>query len=133
MSSTLRLSIIMVMLLATGALALIGYNMSLPTPVVQVTENNPTAGYLVAAHPLPAGALAREKDFAVRSLPSDSVPTGAILDTPEARIGLRGALIRKSLDTGSPATSQNILRPQDRGFLASVLAPGSRVISISVD
>jgi pilus assembly protein CpaB len=136
MSSTLRLSIIMVLLLATAALGLIAYTMNLPKPVVQVTENAPaplTIGYFVAARPLPRGTLAREEDFAVRSVPSDSVPTGAILDTPDARIGLRGSLVRKFLDTGSPVTSQDVLRPRDRGFLASVLAPDSRAISIKVD
>src|SRR5262245_33142086 len=133
MSSTLRLSIITVMLLATAALGLIAYNMNLPKPVV--TENTPapppapppapvTIGYFVAAHPLPAGTLAREEDFTVRSVSPDSVPSGAIIDTPEVRIGLRGSLVRTFLDTGSLVTSQNVLRPRDRGFLASVLAPG---------
>jgi pilus assembly protein CpaB len=136
MSSTLRLSIIMVLLLATAALGLIAYsNMNPPKPVVQVTENTPVpappiVGYFVAARPLPRGTLAREEDFAVRSVPSDSVPTQAILDTPDARIGLRGSLVRKFLDTGSPVTSQDIAHP---GFLASVLAPDSRAISIKVD
>src|SRR5262252_7907923 len=144
MSSTLRLSIIIVMLLATAALGLIAYNMNLPKPVVQVTENTPapppapppapvTIGYFVVAHPLPAGTLAREEDFAVRSVSPDSVPAGAIIDTPEVRIGLRGSLVRTFLDTGGLVTSQNVLRPRDRGFLASVLAPGSRAISIKVD
>src|SRR5262245_3775007 len=140
MSSTVRLSIIMVLLLATAALGLIAYNMNLPKPVVQVTENIPapppapvTIGYFVAAHPLPAGTLAREEDFTVRSVSPDSVPSGAIIDTPEVRIGLRGSLVRTFLDTGSLVTSQNVLRPRDRGFLASVLAPGTRAISINVD
>jgi pilus assembly protein CpaB len=138
MSSTLRLSIIVVLVLATAAFGLIAYNMNLPKPVVQVTENTPapaplTVGYFVATRPLPRGTLAREEDFAVRSLPPDSVPSGAILDTPDARIGLRGALIRKFLDAGSPVTSQDVLHPRDRGFLASVLAPDSRAISIKVD
>jgi pilus assembly protein CpaB len=132
MSSTLRLSIITVLVLATAALGLIAYGMNQPKPVEQVTQG-PTSGYLVAAHPLPAGALARETDFEVRSVPSDSVPTGAIPDTADARIGLRGSLVRKFLDTGTLITSQNIVRPQDRGFLASVLIPGSRVTSINVD
>ena len=133
MSSTLRLSVIVVMFLATGALLLLAYSMSLPKPVV--TENAPapappTVGYFVAARPLPKGTLAREEDFAVRSVPSDSVPTGAILDTPDAKIGLRGSLVRKFLDTGSPVTSQDLSHP---GFLASALAPDSRAISIKVD
>jgi len=141
MSSTLRLSIIMVFLLATVALGLIAYSMSLPQPQVpaQVTENTPApappaVGYFVAVRPLPRGTLARDEDFTVRSVPSsDSVPADAILDTPDARIGLRGSLVRNFLDTGSPVTSKDILRPRERGFLASVLAPDSRAISINVD
>jgi pilus assembly protein CpaB len=138
MSSTLRLSIIMVLLLATTALGLIAYSMNLPKPQVpvQVTEKAPeplTVGYFVAAHPLPRGTLARDEDFTVRSVPPGSVPTGAILDTPDAKIGIRGSLVRNFLDTGSLVTSEDILRPRERGFLASVLAPNSRAISINVD
>jgi pilus assembly protein CpaB len=138
MSSTLRLSIIMVLLLATAALALIAYNNLTPKPVIQVTEHAPapaapTTGYFVAARPLQAGTLARDEDFTVRSVPSDRVPSGAIPDTPDAKINLRGSLVRTFLEAGSPVTSQDVLRPRDRGFLASVLAPGSRAISINVD
>src|SRR5690349_11677065 len=104
MSSTLRLSIIMVLLLATAALGLIAYNMNLPKPVVQVTENAPapaplTVGYFVAARPLPRGTLARDEDF--RSEPLDSVPPGAFRATPDDMIRLRGSLVLKDLGTGS--------------------------------
>src|SRR5262249_50034289 len=130
--------------LATAALGLTGYNNLMPKPVVQVTESTPapppapppapvTIGYFVAARPLPAGTLAREEDFTVRSVSPDRAPSGAIIDTPEVRIGLRGSLVRTFLDTGSLVTSQNVLRPRDRGFLASVLAPGTRAMSIKVD
>ncbi len=135
MSSTLRLSIIMVLLLATTALGLIAYNMNLPkvqVPVVEVTVKAPeplTVGYFVAAHPLPRGTLARDEDFTVRSVSPGSVPAGAILDTPDAKIGIRGSLVRNFLDTGSLVTSENILRPRERGFLASVLAPDSRAVT----
>jgi pilus assembly protein CpaB len=136
MSSTLRLSIIMVLLLATAALGLIAYNMNLPKPVVQVTENAPapaplTVGYFVAARPLPRGTLARDEDF--RSEPLDSVPPGAFRATPDDMIRLRGSLVLKDLGTGSPVTSQDVLLRGDRGFLARVLEPGSRAISINVD
>jgi pilus assembly protein CpaB len=136
MSSALRLSMIMVLLLATAALGMIAYNAYLPKPIVQAAQGAPapvTSGYLVAAHPLPAGTLARDDDFEIRSAPPGDVPSGAIPDTPDARTGLRGSLVRRFLDTGSPVTSQDVLRPRDRGFLASVLAPGSRAISINVD
>jgi pilus assembly protein CpaB len=140
MSSALRLSIIMVLLLATTAFGLIAYNMNLPkqAPVsVAVTEKGPaappTVGYFVATRPLPRGTLAREEDFTIRSVPPDRVPAGAILETPDSKIGLPGSLVRTFVDVGSPVTLQDILRPRDRGFLASVLAPDTRAISIKVD
>jgi pilus assembly protein CpaB len=139
MSFALRLSIIMVLLLATTAFGLIAYNMNLPkqVPVAVVTEKGPaappTVGYFIAARPLSKGTLAREEDFTVRSVPPERVPTGAILETPDSKMGLPGSLVRKFVDAGSPVTLQDILRPRDRGFLASVLAPDSRAISIKVD
>jgi pilus assembly protein CpaB len=66
-------------------------------------------------------------------VPPERIPQGAILETPESKAGLPGSLIRRFVEAGSPVTLQDILRPRDRGFLASVLAPDSRAISIKVD
>jgi pilus assembly protein CpaB len=132
MSASLRLSIIMVFLLATTALGLIAYSsMSQPIPVAQQKASAPLTRYLVAARPLKAGTLTRDEDF--RSEPLDSVPSGAIRDTTDDRNRLLGSLVRKNLDNGSPITSENVLPRGDRGFLASVLEPGTRAISIKVD
>jgi pilus assembly protein CpaB len=140
MSSALRLSIILVFLLATTAFGLIAYNMNLPKAQPPALEQSkepapalPTAGYFVAARPLPKGTLAREEDFAVRSVPPERVPREAILETPESKAGLPGSLVRKFVEAGTPITLQDVLRPRDRGFLASVLAADSRAISIKVD
>ena len=137
MSSSLRLSIIAVLLLATTAFGLIAYNMSMPkAPVAQVAATGPaprTAEYFVAVRPLPRGTLAREEDFTARSVPPERVPAGAILVSPDSKAGLPGSLVRKFVDAGSPVTLDDILRPRDRGFLASVLAPDSRAITLKVD
>ena len=133
MSSSLRLSIILVFVLATTALGLIAYNMNLPNAPVPVAQkaSAPLTRYFVAARPLKAGTLTRDEDF--RSEPLDSVPPTAIRDTADDRNRLQGSLVRKNLDTGSPITSENVLLRGDRGFLASVLEPGTRAISIKVD
>ncbi|MBR0722607.1 Flp pilus assembly protein CpaB [Bradyrhizobium manausense] len=138
MSSALRLSIIMVLVLAATALGLIAYNMNLQKELpVEVAEKAPalppTVGYFVAARALPRGTLAREEDFTVRSVPRERVPAGAILESPDSKVGLPGSLVRKFVEAGSPVTLDDILRPRDRGFLASVLAPDSRAITIKVD
>jgi pilus assembly protein CpaB len=139
MSSALRLSVIFVLLLATGALALLAYNASFQKSAAQVAQvalvapSAGAGGYFVAAHPLRVGTLARDEDFAVRVAPSGDAPEGAILDGPNVKAGLNGSLVRAFLDAGAPVTSQDVLRPRDRGFLASVLTPGARAVSIKVD
>lgn len=133
MSAGLRLSIIAVLLLAAGALGLIAYGMNSPRQASVAISGPATVGYFVAARPLPKGTLARSEDFAVRTAAPDRVPGGAILDTPDSKVGLPGSLVRNFVEAGTPITLQDVLRPQDRGFLASVLAPETRAISIKVD
>jgi pilus assembly protein CpaB len=77
--------------------------------------------------------LARDEDFTVRTVAPDRVPAGAIVDTPDTKAGLSGSLMRKFVEAGAPITLQDILRPKDRGFLATVLAPDTRAITIKVD
>lgn len=137
MSSALRVSIILVLLLATTALGLIAYSMNQPKQVAEaVAQQAPapaTVGYFVATRGLPRGTLVRDEDFIVRSVPPNCVPAGAIIETPDSKAGLPGSLVRRFVDAGNPVTLEDILRPRDRGFLASVLAPDSRAISIKVD
>src|SRR4051812_3527001 len=120
MSSALRVSIIMVLLLAATALGIIAYNVNqAKEPVVAevVAEKRPvapaTVGYFVTTRPLSKGTLARDEDFAVRQAVPDRVPAGAILETPDTKAGLPGSLVRKFVEAGSSITLQDILRPKD--------------------
>jgi len=136
LSPSLRFSVIAVLVLAASALGLFALNLDRPKQAAQVVQSEPaplTVSYFVAAHPLPAGTLAREEDFATRAVPANNLPNGAITDSPDARVSLRGSLVRTFLETGAPVTAADVLRPRDRGFLASVLEPGTRAISVAVD
>jgi pilus assembly protein CpaB len=55
------------------------------------------------------------------------------MSTPDIRAGLRGALLRRYLEAGTTMVVGDILHPRDRGFLAAVLTPGARAVSIGVD
>jgi len=92
-----------------------------------------TVNYLVAAHALPAGTLARDEDFGVKSAAPADLPAGGLIDSPEVRASLHGALVRRYIDPGMPITREDVIRVRDRGFLAAVLEPAMRAISISVD
>jgi pilus assembly protein CpaB len=137
---SLRLFVVAMMLATAAALGMIGYQVALPPRQVVVQPLQPapaplpvTVGYLAAARNLPAGTLARDEDFIVKSVPAGDVPAQAILAESDARAGIRGALIRNYLEAGAPITAVDVLRPRDRGFLAAVLAPGTRAISVGVD
>ena len=115
MSSTLRFCIIGMLMTTALALGLVVVNLSRPAPAPVSAQLPPplTSAYLVAARTLPAGTLARDEDFATRSVASADLPSGAIVDSPENKAGLRGSLIRVYLETGDPVTSAAILRPRN--------------------
>ena len=135
MSSTLRFSIVAVLLSAALAVGLIVVNLSRPAPPPAVVQAPAplTYAYLVAARPLPAGTLARDEDFVAKAAAPADVPHDVVMDSPEARAALRGSLIRAYVDAGAPITAADVLRPRDRGFTASVLRDGTRAVSVGVD
>jgi pilus assembly protein CpaB len=135
----LRLFLVGILLLTALGLGLVGYHATRPPTTITIAampEASPlplTVDVLVAAHNLPAGTLMKEEDFTQRAVPSANVPQGALTNTPDVRANLRGALLRRYLDPGSTLLSGDILRPRDRGFLAAVLTPGARAVSVGVD
>jgi pilus assembly protein CpaB len=106
-----------------------------PASVVQTAAPPPPvrARMLVAARALPAGILLKEDDFVIKEVAPDDLPDTAVVPTDEARAELRGAMLRRFMEPGAPLDRAQYLRPRDRGFLAAVLAPGTRAISIGVD
>jgi pilus assembly protein CpaB len=135
----LRLVVSILMLLTALALGMIAYQLAVPVKPVLMTAapQGPIAplevGYFVAARPLPAGTFVRDEDFALKSVLPARLPTNAITDLPENRANLRGALIRRYMDAGTMITQEDLLRSKDRGFLAAVLEPGTRAVSVAVD
>lgn len=135
--SVLRLSVIGLMLFTAAALGLLLFNVTRPAslPIQAIVDAPPPlqVSYIVAAHAMPAGTLARGEDFSVKSAASSDFPNDAIADSPEARASLRGSLVRTFIDAGKVITTANVLRPRDRGFIASVLEKGMRAATIGVD
>lgn len=93
----------------------------------------PRVRMLVAARPLSIGTLLKDDDLREMDVSGDSVPDGAFVGGQESQAELRGALLRRFVDPNTPIVRTDVLRPRDRGFLAAVLRPGTRAISIGVD
>jgi pilus assembly protein CpaB len=134
---SLRLVVLALILTTAAALGLIAYQLAAPAPAAQVrpaSEIVPlTVGYLVAARALPAGTLLHDDDIVVKQDNASAVPAGAVRDSADARASLRGALLHRYLDAGMPVKITDVIRSRDRGFLATVLAPGTRAVTIGVD
>ncbi len=88
---------------------------------------------LIAARPLRAGALIRSEDLGTTEVVTTSLRADAVLATADNRTGLAGAMLRNSFALGEELRSSSMLKPGDRGFLAAVLTPGTRAVSVAVD
>lgn len=140
----LRALMLLSLILSALGLGVLGWQLLTPAPVrvaapdaaAPVAAPPPvpaTARFIVAARALPAGTLLQDQDLAIREVPADALPEGAIPGGEENRAELRGAMLRRYLDADVPLHRPDVLRPRDRGFLAAVLRPGARAISVGVD
>ncbi|WP_439579393.1 Flp pilus assembly protein CpaB [Elioraea sp.] len=138
----IRIILIGLIVLAAAGLSLVGMQTLLPAQPVRtvVTEVAPIQApppllvrTLVAARPIAPGSLLRGEDLGVREVLTSDAGEGVLRDTPESRAELAGALVRRYLEAGERITMGDVLRPRDRGFLAAVLRPNMRAITVGVD
>ncbi len=94
----------------------------------------PTKHILVAKRPLPVGQFVVVEDLAWQEWP-DNAPTPSFLDqktSPDALEKAAGAVVRTPLAEGEPITLEKIVHPGDRGFMAAMMQPGMRAVSIEI-
>ena len=87
---------------------------------------------LAVAHALRAGSLIQPTDL-VAVTDSGKIPPGAVIDSAASRSAYTGAMVRHALVPGALIRSDVVIRPGDHGFLAAVLHPGMRAVSVGVD
>jgi pilus assembly protein CpaB len=140
----LRLLVILSLVLSATGLGILALQLVQPPapqnqPQVARVEAAPTVApaprvrMLVASRPLSIGTLLKDDDLREMEVSGDGVPEGAFVGGAESLAELRGALLRRFVDPNTPIIRSDVLRPRDRGFLAAVLRPGTRAISIGVD
>ena len=90
---------------------------------------------LVAATDLPTGTLLQEKHLRWQAWPTKSVAETYVIKpevkgAPDPIRDIAGAVVRSGISAGEPLTKGQYLKPGERGFLAAVLRPGYRAVSI---
>lgn len=105
----------------------------------------PTAMAVVAAKTLPTGTLIALQDLRFSPLANDQQTGGDVMrniaanpnDQPQADKAtfdqVAGAVTRRRFEAGAPIIRGDIVKPGDSGFLAAVLLPGKRALTIGVN
>jgi len=130
----LRAITIFLLLFGTAGLGIVAWVQLRPPPVQRpATAEVERVPILVAARPLRVGTLLRAEDVVARPVPVAEVPANALRDSPAQRQDLAGAIVRRNLSAAEPSLPGDVLRRGDHGFLAAVLGPGMRAVTVAVD
>lgn len=106
---------------------------SAPTQVAAPPAPSPTVQILTASAALPGGALIQPANISSASIPASAKVAGEVLDTAQNRSSLVGSMLRVPLTPGAPILDTEVIHPGDHGFLAAVLPPGMRAVTVAVD
>ncbi len=128
-----RLLFVLIALFASGGTVLIGRAWLAPQRVAAAPMPQPTVmRVLVAQGNLASGQFVRPENLRWQTWPKDGIASGYFIDGKSRIEDFIGAVVRTAISDGEPITEGRIVRPGDRGFLAAVLTPGNRAITVPV-
>jgi pilus assembly protein CpaB len=123
-------------LLLAGGTALLVRSWLAQRQVVAVTappKQPPEKSILVARFPIVRGQILKLADLAARPWPDGAISPDYVLAGAASEKLLAGSVAREPFVAGEPISRNKLVAPGERGFLAAVLHPGMRAVSIPVD
>lgn len=137
--STRNIVMIILAIVAAGMTALLTRNWVM-TERANMMRNAPTKivhaetiNILVADKNLSAGMFVKPKHLKWLAWPKKSLADGYVLKGKRTKKDFTGAVVRTAIVKGQPISDGSLVKPGDRGFLAAVLTPGKRAVSVPVD
>lgn len=92
-----------------------------------------TDDVLVASTSLPTGLLVKRSHLRWQAWPKDAIAeTYIVRGRGVAMTDFEGTVVRTGVASGEPLTNERVVKSGERGFLAAVLSPGKRAVSIPV-
>jgi pilus assembly protein CpaB len=112
-----------------------GWVQSQKRPAAAAAEPAPVErkAVLVAAVDLAQGQFLQPEGMRWQEWPDVSLPETYFVKRASPEEDLAGAVVRHPVAAGQPFTRNGVVKPGDRGFLAAVLEPGMRAVSVPVD
>jgi pilus assembly protein CpaB len=131
-----RLLFVLAALCVSGTTVLIGRVwLGEPRQIVESKAPTPTkeTRVLVAAGSLSAGQFVRPENVRWQAWPNDDISAAYHIEGKERIEDFVGSVVRAAIGDGEPVTDNRIVRPGDRGFMAAVLTPGDRAVTVTVN
>jgi pilus assembly protein CpaB len=93
----------------------------------------PQKSIIVARAAIARGQILKPADLNAQPWPDAAITGDYVVAGTEPAKSLVGAVAREPIAAGEPIIKTKIVVPGDRGFLAAVLQPGMRAVSVPVD
>lgn len=93
----------------------------------------PAKKVLVAKNDLTAGSFVSEEDLTWQPWPEEGIVDTYVVEGARTTEDFVGTVVRSAINAGQPLTDARVVHSGDRGFLAAVLDPGKRAVSVPVN
>jgi pilus assembly protein CpaB len=123
------------LLLAGSTAMLVRSRLEAPSITVAAPSPAPAVRHksvLVARVPIGRGQLLKSEDLGWQTWPEDGATGAYIVAGAQPAAAFNGWVAREPFVAGEPIIKAEIVAPGDRGFLAAVLQPGMRAVSVPV-
>lgn len=134
-----RILVLFLAVIVAGATAIYARswvnNQQRPVTVIAAPEPSEVdqSEVLVAETSIPAGRFVKPQNLRWQPWPSDDIPDNYLVRGQSQKDAVVGAVVRRGLVAGQPITNATVVKPGDRGFLAAVLSPGQRAVSVPIN
>ena len=139
MSTRKIVLVALALITGAGTLYMARSLMTPPEPVVVQTQapapaSTPERAVLVARRDLPAGTLIRDNHLEWLPWPETEGELARYIVRQDQTIeDFFGSVVRRGIGAGEPVTEDRLVKPGEQGFLAAVLEPKHRAVSISIN
>ncbi len=131
--------LILLILAAIGVALVIMFTRSFLTnaqqqaQTAQVTSaRTPAAQILVAKRDLHVGTILKPEDVGWQAWPETGLSAAYYVIKQDKLKSVHGKVVRAPITAGEPVTKTSIVEQGERGFLAAILTPGMRAVSIKL-